>query len=513
MNKAVGYTAFIIFFLLFFLPGCATVKAPPSPSQLAARKAKSNAKLEARAFAQSIAEEKKAEKKTVKKKKKIADPVWASIRKQKVDPSKFLSLTQLIDMALRNNPQTRQAWKNTAVARAIEKQAESKLYPALTISEKITREKGISNTGVKDNDYYFGPSAQLTYLLLDFGGRSAGIEETLQKVLQADSQYNQSIQDLLLNVEKSYYSLYSAQSAEEAAQLDTENAKADYDLAQKKYEVGLVAKLDVLQAKSNYEDSLYTLEDAKGKVKSAKAELAQVIGVAADTMFDIAVPAKELPTNINEEDVTALIEEAMGKRPDIQAYRADLQSKKAALKAATSDLLPKLNLGATAGQDQYHYYGASQANSSAHDYTGYASVDWDIFDGFYNLNKRKQAKGELDIAYEALIQAELAASADVWVNYYDYNTAVRKLEFSRAFFDTAETSYDLALESYNAGLKSILDLLSAQSKLSDARSKFIQSREDVFVAIAQMAHATGSSNVSSQSLKSGQMPRGMDKND
>jgi len=58
--------------------------------------------------------------------------------------------------------------------------------------------------------------------------------------------------------------------------------------------------------------------------------------------------------------------------------------------------------------------------------------------------------------------------------------------------DTSKSAYDLALESYKAGLKSILDLLDAESKLSDARSKLIQSKKDVFVALANLAHATGS---------------------
>jgi outer membrane protein TolC len=42
---------------------------------------------------------------------------------------------------------------------------------------------------------------------------------------------------------------------------------------------------------------------------------------------------------------------------------------------------------------------------------------------------------------------------------------------------------------------SILDLLQAQNKFSDASSKLIQSKQDVFVAFAELAHATGSISV------------------
>jgi len=52
-------------------------------------------------------------------------------------------------------------------------------------------------------------------------------------------------------------------------------------------------------------------------------------------------------------------------------------------------------------------------------------------------------------------------------------------------------SHDLALEGYSEGLKSMLDLLQAQSSLSDARAKLIDSEKGLFIAVAELAHATG----------------------
>jgi outer membrane protein TolC len=87
------------------------------------------------------------------------------------------------------------------------------------------------------------------------------------------------------------------------------------------------------------------------------------------------------------------------------------------------------------------------------------------------------------------------------VKYYDFNTAVQKLQFSQSYFDTTVNSYDLALESYNAGLKSILDLTQAQSDLSSARSRLIQSKQDVFVFLAALAHSTGTPNIKIEAAK------------
>jgi TolC family type I secretion outer membrane protein len=506
MKIAVGYTALkIILLCCFFIAGCRTASIPPTPSQLAHQNQDQSLKepsrlLEAEVVASKLAAQKKAQKPLAVEKKsktlKSSDPTWNSVRKQKINTKNPLALIELVDMAFRNNPQTRQDWQNTLVARAIEKQAESKLYPKLTLSGTITREKDNATSSSNSKNYlYYGPSAKLTYLLLDFGGRSANIEETFQGILSADAQYNQSIQDLLLNVEKTYYQLYSAQSSLEAAEDDLKNTKADFEAAQTRFDAGLVTKLDVLQAKSDYENSLYSLENAKGNVKTAKANLAQTIGIPADTKFEISLPSKPLPTDINEEDVTMLIEDAIERRPDIASLRSELKAKQAAVKAAVSELLPDLNLGATADTNNYKYYSDSKSKNRDNSYT---SIDWDIFDGFYNLNKKAQADRELDIAKDKLIQKELSVSSEVWIKYYDFYTAVSKLTYSESFFNTARTSYDLALESYNAGLKSILDLLQSQSKLSEARSRLVQSKEDVFIALAELAHARGALNGSAK---------------
>jgi len=498
-----GRVVIFLFISLLFVCGCRTLEAPAKPSSFSVDKSEAEKSQQARNFAQSFAEQKKNENKQAAAIKpqlkpaesvKTIDPAWESIKKQKAKPEKPLTLVELIDIAFKNNPQLRQYWESARVARAIERQSESVLYPQLTISAAATREKQKGFFG-NLSDLYYGPSAQLTYLILDFGGRNARIESTFQKVLEANSLYNQSIQDLILNVQTTYYTYYSAQSAVEAEELDVQNTKADYEASQQRFDVGLSPKLDVLQAKSNYEDSLYNLENAKGNLKTAKANLALAIGVPADSGIDIVSPVKELPTELNEDDVSRLIEESIQKRPDISALRAELNSKKSASRAASSDLLPSLNLGANAQQQKYRFYSSSGFNKNQYDYSGSLSLDWNIFDGFNNLYKKKQADYEANIALDNLMQAELEASSDVWVKYYNFYTAVQKLKYSESFFQTSQTSYDLALESYKAGLKSILDLISAQSSLSSARSRLIQSKQDVFITLAELAHSTGTPNI------------------
>ena len=136
-----------IFGFLLLASGCSTTRIPAAPSRLSVVAAGAGEKEQARDFARNFVNQKKNETRQAERIKpqakpaKITDFAWASIQKQKAKSEKAFSLTELIDLALKNNPQTRQSWENTRVARAVERQAESALYPQLNISATATREK------------------------------------------------------------------------------------------------------------------------------------------------------------------------------------------------------------------------------------------------------------------------------------------------------------------------------------------------------------------------------------
>ena len=419
--------------------------------------------------------------------------VDTTIKTAKIDTDNPQSLLELIDIALYNNPSTREAWANAREAEAEEKQAESQWYPQVTVSGGLTRQKQHAKGSLTNTDLLeYGPDLKITYLLLDFGGRSAEVEQAYQLLLAANFQFNQAMQDLLLNVSTAYYELFSDHSILEAEKVNVRDANTALEAAQQKFEAGLGAKPDLLQAEANYNDALYTLEDAKGQVREAKGNLAQILGVPANTEFRIVAPEKEIPTNINQKDVNQLIDKALANRADIAALRSTVQAKEAAIKAANSDLLPSLNAAAGAEKDWYKYYANKQPSDDDYSLNAGVSVDWDIFDGFYNLNQKRAAEAALKAAQAQLKELELEATADVWNSHYAYNTAVSKYKYATAYLNSAQESYNLVLESYHTGLKGILDLLDAQSDLSEARSQLIQTQKDLFVSLANLAHATGS---------------------
>lgn len=430
------------------------------------------------------------------KRKMAKDPVWDSIREKKIGIDRPLDIVDLLGIALKNSPKTKEAWEQARAQEAQLVQTQGALFPEVSGGMDIEYQKTKVNKRTETvNQWQYTPSANLSMLLFDFGGRSASIQKAYQELLAANYEFNQTIQDLFLDTATSYFKLYASQSALEAAEADVADAKTALDSAKIRFNAGLVSKLDVLQAQSTYDNSLYRREDAKGQIQVNKASLAEVIGFPADTPFEITEPSGDMLNGITEENVTILIEQALKDRPDIAAAKASLRAKEEAVKEATSDLLPNVNAEASTDHNNYYYFGKMRGvNTNIKEdfsYGGLLSVKWNIFDGLSNYFKRIEAQREAAAEKQKLTQEELSASADVWSKFYAFKTAQQKEVFSEAFLESAKSSHDLAQAGYKAGLKDILDLLSAQSQLSEARSQYIQSKEDVFTAFSELAHATG----------------------
>ena len=436
--------------------------------------------------------------------KKLAnDPTWEIIRERKIDPDNEIGLPELIDIALTNNPTTREAWLKARAQDANLTKSKSTYYPQVTAQAGMAYDKRVvdkQTSLINQVDDSF--SLDVTMLVFDFGGREAGVKKAKQQLLAANYGFNQALQDLLRDIETAYYVYHSSVEGLEAAKDNLSDAKEILLNARERFQVGLVSKLDVFQAEATYNGSLYSLEEAKGELHNSRAAIAETMGVSADTGFKISLSSGKVPIDIREDDVSKYIEKALKVRPDIALARANLKAKEEDVAIATSDLLPLVNIGGSGATNRFQYYGSKKGTPTSYKedylYGAQISVDWKVFDGFNNYFSRKEAQREAEAQREQLVQTEISASADVWTRFYDLKTAGKKYVFSEAFLVSATASYELAVEGYKAGLQNILDLLQAQNQLSEARSQFATSKKDLFVALVEFDHAMGALSAGSE---------------
>src|SRR5512146_3400988 len=97
-----------------------------------------------------------------------------------------LTVADVVDLALRNNPATVQAWANARAAAAAYGAAKAPYYPEVDVAGSVTRVKTAATGGRSAvSQTIYGPSATLSCLLLDFGGRGGAVEAARQALLSA----------------------------------------------------------------------------------------------------------------------------------------------------------------------------------------------------------------------------------------------------------------------------------------------------------------------------------------
>ncbi len=402
-----------------------------------------------------------------------------------------LTLSQLVDVALVNNPTTLQAWEHAKAAAAAWAVARGTYYPQIGGSAEYAYNKGGGEAkGLnRYKEQYGRVGATLNYLLLDFGGRSAQSEAARQALFRANWNHNQAIQDVLLNVASAYYKYIGDKAQTRADEVSLEEAETSLEAAELRLEAGVGTLPDVLQAKATAAQVQFDLVADRGAVETSRGALATAVGWSADTAFDVADEPSELPLDALEQNVEDLIAVAKRNRPEFAAVEAFVRQRQAELREAQSDRFPQLF---TVGQTARWWVRPDGLSSDF--FTNYLiglQLQIPIFQGFALVNAVREARANLKAAQAALLIEEQLVIQDVWDAYYNFRTAAQQIEASEVLVASAKESYDASLARFRSGVGDIVELLNAQTLLAEARAEMVQSRTNMFTSYAELVHAIG----------------------
>lgn len=119
------------------------------------------------------------------------------------------------------------------------------------------------------------------------------------------------------------------------------------------------------------------------------------------------------------------------------------------------------------------------------------SIELPLYDGGLRRNRLGIAQTQRRIAEEELELARDQTVCQVVKAYDDFKVALRKREAALALLAAAEKSYDAAIDSYRRGVATFLDVTTAQTALTKARTADTDSRSAVFATAATLAFSTG----------------------
>jgi len=423
---------------------------------------------------------------TEKPEKKIRAPE-IDIPQNLLQPGAKWQLMDMIEVALRNNPQTRSAWYSARSAAADWLSQKGSYYPQIDIVANTYQTQNIAPDDVENRSIReFEPSVELSWLLFDFGGREASVEQKRQALLAADFTHNAVIQNSVLIVLQAYFRYMKAKSLVIASEASLHEASQNLDAAEQRHEKGLATIADVLQAKTARSQAQLNLDDARGQVQVIRGALATAMGIAANTPYDIEDLTWNPPIDKAMEEVEVYIQKAQDERPDLSAQKNRVKEATANIKSTRSALYPTLTLN-----NQFNGFIDNQQSQWANQNIAELAVNIPIFYGYSREYDLLKAEQDEKVQEETLNTIEQLVIYQVWSSYFNLKTSAQRVHTSRDLLESALQSYDVALGRYKEGVGGFLDLLAAQSTLENARAQRVEAMADWYISLANLAHDTG----------------------
>lgn len=415
------------------------------------------------------------------------------------------SLKDCIDYSMEHNIQLKMEKISLEESNINVKSAKAALFPSLSLStsqngryqpyfddkgSSFVTSDGSGGSRVSSSQDHFsysgsyGINARVT--LFDGGRNINNIKQqnvtrdiTQLSVKERENSLKEQIAKLFVQI------LYSTEAVE-VSKAALEAAKESLKQGEAKYEVGKIARSEVVQLQSQVNGAEYQLINSQAQLAQFKLQLKQILEITDESDIMIATPdaADELAlaplATVNEAYNAALT-----CRPEIASSKLSTESSDIAIKIARSGYYPTVSLNAGAGTSNSDNGNESFGHQMKYNLNGSVglSLSIPIYDNRStksNIQKAKLQKTNSQLQEQSARKELYSTVEGLWL---DANSAQKKFLSARSNVESAQASYDLVSEQFGVGLKNATELLTERSNLLAAQQELLQSK---YTAILNM---------------------------
>ena len=402
-----------------------------------------------------------------------------------VVPNNILTLQQVLNLGLCRNPQTAAAYASYRSAHFTKNASYATYLPTANLHTSGMRAHRVHD------DWDYSGSISVSYLIFDFGKRSADFATALAVYRATGFDYDNTVQNYIYSIIGAYYELLNANANVESAKMALTVAQTAKDTADKKFKAGAVAKADVYKAETTLASAQLRLERSKNNREITKGTLLTKLSFPADQEIMIADMPSSFGSDAESEDIDKLIKIAQKKRPDLLKATANKDAAWHRRNSAFLKNLPSISATGSLDISAKTIGGIFEHMSERASGSVGISVSMPIFAGFANMYNARASAANYDVAVDNERATKDNAMMDVFTAYQNYKTAKTVLEQTNSLLKSAIESERVTSGMYKVGRSTMLDWQTAQSELVDARNQNNAAKYDLYVKRAAVALAIG----------------------
>lgn len=416
----------------------------------------------------------------------FADPNPLSLPTQTeevdIDQNPVVTLEQAIELAYRNNQTLQAALLTLEQAEAALREAEAARLPTVSIGSDLTnaQESSSSTTVLSGN-------VEVGYNLLTGGSRSASIRAAeLQQQVSALAVETQQEQ-IRLVTSNLYYALQEAGEQIRINQSFLQEAERNLRDSQLRQEVGVGTRFDVLRAEVQFANARQSLIQAQGDQRIARRDIARLLNLPPTSGL-VATPvavAENWPLTLEESILLAFQRRA---ELEQQLLQADINEQQRQI--ALAAIRPQVSLFARYGiQSILEGNNSPFVDDTQDSYSFGARFSMRLYDGGAARAQARQQEIAGAVNEEEFSENRSQIRFDVEQAFFNLESNQENIATSRVAVAQAEEALELANLRLQAGVGTQLDVLTAQSELTQAQANNVSAILGYNRALAAMERA------------------------
>jgi outer membrane protein len=419
-------------------------------------------------------------------------------------------LLRVYQDAVANDPAIREANATRRAAREARPQAWAALLPQINGTAQATHSDSDETQPVSIQDPNTGI---VTIIPVARTGKSDSTGYTLElresvfswanwmtlrraskEVAQAEADYQSAEQDLVLRLSQRYFDVLAAQDVLDAQQAALEAIGRQFDQANKRFEVGLIAVTDVQEAKAARDQAAAAVIAAKRQLATAQQLLREITSKEYPTL---AKPREAMALSTPEPaDAEKWVELSMNQNLALISSRLAADVARADVGIARGAHIPSIDVVGSRSNNNSDIDTTFQgpravfSTDSTVDTVG-VQLSVPIFSGGLTQSRVRQSQFRWIAARERVTRVSRETERLARDAYLGVISETARVGALRQALESSQTALRASEAGYEVGTRTSVDVLAARRTLVQAQTDYARSRYDYILNVIQLRLAAG----------------------
>ena len=265
-----------------------------------------------------------------------------------------------------------------------------------------------------------------------------------------------------------YFNMLNATNMKALRQESVDRLQAHLDNVIAQYNVGIVARADVLRSEVELANAQQNYITASNEYDVAEATLNNIIGTPLGTTLLLKDRLQYEPY---ENDMAYCLAYSEQHRPELKQAEYAIDSAEAALVVARSGHMPKVYANAS---NNWGGNGSDWPGDDDENWSVGVTASMNVFDSGVTWSKIHAAQENLAKAKESQRQIKDNVELEVRTDYLSMREAEKRITTAQVAVASAEEDYHIAVVRYQAGVGTNIDVMDAQEALTQAKTNYYQ---------------------------------------